>query len=102
MLAHDGEGSDLNETIVDADFIVRELQNPDQTNVVRRTIIEEYEISSSQVTSTDVNNDGVTNLSDLSVFMSGLNREYLEENDFNGDGKVNLKDLSIMMSNILR
>jgi hypothetical protein len=101
VLASDGEGSDLNKDIVDSAFVIRELQNPDQTNVVRKTERKEYVIIDDSKFDTDLNNDGQTTLTDLSVFMSALRSEYSASKDVNLDGVLNIKDLSIIMTKIL-
>ena len=102
VLAHDEKGSDLNESVVDADFIVRELNNPDQSNIVHREERREYKIVEQVPPTTDLNNDGKTTLSDLSVFLLNYGKEDSPAKDFNQDGEVNIKDVSILLSNMFK
>lgn len=101
VLQSDGEGSDLLEDSVDADFIVRELESPTRSNVVTRETIAEYVIKDTGPPSPDLNNDGEVSIKDVSVFLPSLSQDYDKKKDFNQDGKVNLVDMSIMMSKIL-
>ena len=101
VLAHDGDGTSLNEAVVDSDFIINELQNPNQTNVIRREETTEIIVSDTSIKSVDLNGDGQATIADLSSFLSDISSDYVERSDFNNDGEINLKDLSILMSKIL-
>ncbi len=48
---------------------------------------------------TDLNNDGKTDISDISIFMLNLTTQN-KQSDFNGDGKVGPSDLSIILDKI--
>ncbi len=101
VLAHDGEGGDLQEAVVDTNFIIRELEKPDQTTVVRNEERKEYRVVEYTPVKTDLNNDGETTLLDLSMFLSNYGKENVPAKDFNQDGKVNLRDMSIILSKII-
>jgi len=54
---------------------------------------------------TDLNNDGVVNLTDVVIFSDFYNRyfflgEYEPRADFNNDGKINLTDLIIFAPHV--
>ena len=103
VLAGNGQGTDLNENTVNADFIIKELKNPDGTiQIVRSTTTNEYVITEKTLPSPDVNGDGVYTIADLSSFLPYLKEAYNPNADFNGDGNVNLKDASIILSKIFK
>ncbi len=47
----------------------------------------------------DLNGDGVINLTDLSILLSSFNKTTTTKADINGDGKVTITDLSLLLSN---
>lgn len=46
---------------------------------------------------TDVNNDGITNFGDASVFIQTFLGEYDPDCDFNSDGVINFGDVSTLI-----
>ncbi len=53
-----------------------------------------------QITSADLNGDGVVNLADASVYAANLGGPYDFRFDYNGDGVINLSDVSIFASHL--
>lgn len=90
ILQHDGQGTDVTlPTPLDALFTIT---TPHTTAVIAapKNIID--------IPQTDLNADGKTNITDISIFMLQLTTQNLQS-DFNNDGTVNGSDLSIMLGN---
>jgi hypothetical protein len=97
ILAHDGFGSDVpltepldalftvEDAALDAETVSRQSKGPAAIAVV------------SSLPKTDLNNDGVQSIADVSIFIAGLVFQK-PELDFNEDGSVDTADLSILMS----
>lgn len=89
VLKHDGLGTDAQlKTSLDALFTIKPLSG--------------HQLSYSQanpqeiILTTDLNNDGVTSLKDISIFMMHLASQNLRS-DFNNDKRVTATDLSILL-----
>lgn len=94
ILKHDGLGTDAElSTPIDAVFTIST-----STSIITE---DKSTISSGNIPvqkSTDLNDDGYTNLLDVSIFMIHLATQNLRS-DFNNDGHVNTTDLSILLNN---
>ncbi len=92
ILQHDGLGTELEVVSpVDAFFSVIRAQEPATNKPVSRTV---SIITPGMIT--DLNNDGVTSLGDISIFMVYLTTNDLQ-GDVNRDGAVTLADLSMLL-----
>lgn len=64
------------------------------------SIFSNFSVSSLANIKTDLNNDGIINISDWSIFLSLWNRRATAEAkvlDFNGDGKIDIADFSLFL-----
>jgi hypothetical protein len=62
-----------------------------------------FSVSQLFVPMTDLNSDGIINISDWSIFLSiwgSKDKEQGKRIDFNGDGKINISDFSIFVRTI--
>lgn len=89
VLKHDGLGTDAQlRTSLDALFTIKPLS--DNNEVLTQSKPDEI------ILTTDLNNDGITTIADVSVFMLQLASQNLRS-DFNNDKKVSAADLSILL-----
>lgn len=90
ILKHDGLGTDAQlQTTLNALFTIKPLLPPNE--FIAQSIPSEI------ILNTDLNNDKVTTLTDVSIFMLHLASQNLLS-DFNNDKKVNAADLSILLN----
>ena len=96
ILKHDGLGTDADVQIpIDSVFTIEDTTPYD---VMRTKNIRDTSFTvSKKIPSTDLNNDGKTNIADVSIFFLHLAQKNLRS-DFNLDGKINTSDLSIILN----
>lgn len=89
ILKHDGLGTDAQlQTSLDALFTIKPI--PGTGDIITQSKPEEI------ILTTDLNNDGATTISDVSIFMLQLASQNMRS-DFNNDKKVTAADLSILL-----
>ncbi len=98
ILQHNGLGTDVDliDHPIDAIFSIAP-EKLDEITVAKEPEQESYLLVVTKIPSTDLNDDGKQNFTDMSIFMTMFSSQN-ERADFNVDGKVNLVDLSIIMN----
>jgi hypothetical protein len=97
ILQHDGLGTDVSlvDNPIDALFTVAPQALEEMTVAKNEPATSQVRVVD-QIPSTDLNNDGQQNFTDMSIFMTYFGQQD-KRVDFNVDGKVGLADLSIIM-----
>jgi len=97
ILQHDGYGTDAPQTTpIDTIFTVTSEILEQQTVTTQSGSTPTITILTPGV-DTDLNNDGLQTITDISIFMRHLGTQN-KRSDFNRDGIVNTKDLSIILN----
>jgi len=97
ILQHDGYGTPI--ALSDPIDPIFTIIDPESSQVTRPKVTASNVQVLNKNTSTDLNQDGVSTLTDISMYMRFLATQNIRA-DFNGDGVVSMKDLSILLDSV--